>query len=72
MKTLTLTLFLICGFLAGLVAADEIYVPSNNPTQGGKNNWPWNANTSSEWRFQQLYTAQQMQNKAGIINAIAF
>jgi len=61
-----------CALLSGVAAADEIYIPGNDPTRGGGNNWPWNAITSPEWRFQQLYTAQQMQGKPGVIRDIAF
>jgi len=62
----------LCAVLSGLAGADEIYVPGNNPAQGGGNNWPWNAKTSPEWRFQQFYTAQQMQARPGLIRDIAF
>ncbi|MBN2489478.1 MAG: hypothetical protein JXQ29_01325 [Planctomycetes bacterium] len=62
----------LCALVSAAAAADEIYVPGNNPTLGGGNNWPWNATTSSEWRYQLLFTATQLGHKAGIIKDIAF
>jgi hypothetical protein len=53
-------------------AGDEIYVPGNNPALGAGNYWPWDTGTSPEWRYQLLFTAAQLNSKAGVIKDIAF
>jgi len=74
MKNIFMSAMLFCllAALVGPAGADEIYVPSNSPAVGGGNHWPWNATSSSEWRFQQLFSAKQLGFKGGVIKDIAF
>jgi hypothetical protein len=64
--------FVIGLLVAGAVLADEVYVPANQPSVGAGNYWPWDTSTSTEWRYQLLFTAQQLGNRAGLIHDIAF
>ena len=64
--------FVIGLFLTGAALADEVYVPANQPSVGAGNFWPWDTSTSTEWRYQLLFTAQQLGNRVGLIHDIAF
>ena len=73
MKVLT-ALFLAL-ILTGAAVADEVYVPDSNPSTGGSNAIPfwaeWSAINGSI-RYQALYSAAQLGNKAFVIKEISF
>ena len=67
-----LTAILACLCLFSSVRADEIHVPSNNPSQGRINKFPWFTFNAPEWRYQLLFTAQQLNTSACAITDISF
>ncbi|MBN2489934.1 MAG: hypothetical protein JXQ29_03680 [Planctomycetes bacterium] len=61
--------------LAGIAAADEVFVPDNNAASGGENAIPFWAEWSAiqgQIRFQMLFTPAQLGNRAFTVSDIAF
>ena len=57
---------------AGIGWAGDIYIPANTPNSGSLNNWPFNPTYGPEWRYQMVFTAAKLGNKAFDITEIAF
>jgi len=64
--------FALVILTAGIVSAGDIYIPANTPTTGSRNNWPFNPSFGPEWRYQMVFTAAKLGNKAFDITEIAF
>jgi len=58
--------------LAGLARADEVYVPSNTPSSGTLNAFPFNTQYGNEWRYQLIISAAALGNRSMQILDIAF
>ena len=59
--------------LAGLAAADEVYVPDNQPATGSTNVIPWQPSFMQfDCRYQVLYLASYLGTSGFTINDIAF
>ena len=61
--------------LAGIAAADEVFVPDNNPATGGSNAIPFWAEWSAiqgQIRFQMLFDPTQLGNRRFTVHDLAF
>jgi hypothetical protein len=59
--------------LAGASAADEVYVPDNQPASGSTNVIPWSSSfMQTDCRYQALYTSAQLGTGGYLIKEIAF
>ena len=67
-KSVLCGILLLC-FCAGLTA-QYIYNPSNSPTAGSANSWPFNSDT--EWRYQFIIDSKVLGNAPLKIVDIAF
>ncbi|MBN2492715.1 MAG: hypothetical protein JXQ29_17845 [Planctomycetes bacterium] len=59
--------------LAGAAAADEVYVPDNQPAAGSTNVIPWQASfMSTDCRYQAFYTCTQLGGGGYLVKEISF
>lgn len=68
-KGLICAVLLLC-FCAALTAQTPIYNPSNTPTTGGANSWPFNLYTG--WRMQIIIDKNVLGNTPFLIQEVAF
>ena len=68
----TSLLCLLLLLFAGAAQADEVYVPSNTPSSGTMNAFPFNTQYGNEWRYQLIIPASRLGNRSMRIQDIAF
>jgi hypothetical protein len=67
-----LSLVVIVLLVTNITPAGEIHLPSNLPTSGSVNHFPFNPSWGPEWRYQLVFTPSMLGNKPVNITQIAF
>ncbi|MBN2492032.1 MAG: hypothetical protein JXQ29_14390 [Planctomycetes bacterium] len=62
---------LVLLVLTTAAAGDEVYVPSNTPSTGRLNSFPYGS-AGSEWRYQLVFNAALLGNRPFLVTEIAF
>jgi len=70
MKKATFLTLLLLVVMVSAAIADEVYVPTNTPSSGSRNSWPFNL--YPEWRYQMVIDAKYLGNQPLVIKELSF